>query len=203
MEFLDAFRVPQPNIFNDRETLVNVVRTALRTKLAKEMADTMSENIASSVKAVAEPDIPIDLHMVEIMTIQNRMASDSRFVNGLVLDHGSRHPDMPNYIENVHVLTCNVSFEYESTEITAGFYYSSAEERERLVESERKFTDDKVRQVIEFKRRVCKEGESFCIINQKGIDPMSLDMFAKEGIVALRRAKRRNMERLTLGNVYK
>ena len=29
----------------------------------------------------------------------------------------------------------------------------------------------------------------------QGIDPFSLDMFAKEGIVALRRAKRRNMER--------
>ncbi|CAN0189289.1 unnamed protein product, partial [Scytosiphon promiscuus] len=53
-------------------------------------------------------------------------------------------------------------------------------------------------QVIEFKRKVCKEGESFVIINQKGIDPLSLDMFAKEGIFALRRAKRRNMERLTL-----
>jgi len=36
------------------------------------------------------------------------------------------------------------------------------------------------------------------IINQKGIDPLSLDMLAKEGIVALRRAKRRNMERLQL-----
>jgi len=36
------------------------------------------------------------------------------------------------------------------------------------------------------------------VINQKGIDPMSLDMLAKEGILALRRAKRRNMERLTL-----
>ena len=31
-----------------------------------------------------------------------------------------------------------------------------------------------------------------------GIDPLSLDMLAKEGILALRRAKRRNMERLTL-----
>lgn len=29
----------------------------------------------------------------------------------------------------------------------------------------------------------------------QGIDPLSLDMLAKEGIVALRRAKRRNMER--------
>jgi T-complex protein 1 subunit zeta len=32
----------------------------------------------------------------------------------------------------------------------------------------------------------------------KGIDPLSLDLLAKEGILALRRAKRRNMERLTL-----
>lgn len=33
------------------------------------------------------------------------------------------------------------------------------------------------------------------MINQKGIDPLSLDMLAKQGIMALRRAKRRNMER--------
>merc|ERR1712085_20616 len=35
-------------------------------------------------------------------------------------------------------------------------------------------------------------------INQKGIDPPSLEMLAHEGIIALRRAKRRNMERLPL-----
>lgn len=32
----------------------------------------------------------------------------------------------------------------------------------------------------------------------QGIDPPALDMLAKEGIIGLRRAKRRNMERLTL-----
>ncbi len=36
------------------------------------------------------------------------------------------------------------------------------------------------------------------IPSKLGIDPLSLDMLAKEGILALRRAKRRNMERLTL-----
>jgi len=36
------------------------------------------------------------------------------------------------------------------------------------------------------------------LINQKGIDPPSLEMLAREGIIALRRAKRRNMERLPL-----
>ena len=36
------------------------------------------------------------------------------------------------------------------------------------------------------------------VVYLQGIDPLSLDMLAREGIVALRRAKRRNMERLAL-----
>lgn len=36
----------------------------------------------------------------------------------------------------------------------------------------------------------------FAVINQKGIDPVCLEMLAKDGIVGIRRAKRRNMERL-------
>ena len=40
--------------------------------------------------------------------------------------------------------------------------------------------------------------KNFVVINQKGIDPLSLDVIAKNGILALRRAKRRNMERLQL-----
>jgi chaperonin GroEL (HSP60 family) len=67
--------------------------------------------------------------------------------------------------------------------------------------------DDRVKKVIDFKRKVCGDDDqgngdgkkkTFVIINQKGIDPLSLDALAKEGILALRRAKRRNMERMAL-----
>lgn len=92
------------------------------------------------------------------------------------------------------------------SEVNSGFFYSSAEQREKLVESERKFIDDRLRKIVAFKNEVCDvelnaDGEgkgkekNFVIINQKGIDPMSLDVLAKNGILALRRAKRRNMER--------
>lgn len=116
------------------------------------------------------------------------------------MDHGARHPDMPKRLENCYILTCNVSLEYEKSEVNAGFFYSSSEQRDKLVESERRFTDEKVKKIIELKKQVCTEEnkKSFVVINQKGIDPPSLDMLAKEGIVALRRAKRRNMERLPL-----
>ena len=97
--------------------------------------------------------------------------------------------------------------EYEKTEVNSGFFYKSAEEREQLVKAERKFIDDRVKKVIDFKRKVCGDDnqadgdgkkKKFVIINQKGIDPLSLDALAKEGILALRRAKRRNMERMAL-----
>ena len=83
--------------------------------------------------------------------------------------------------------------------INSGFFYFSAEQREKLVESERKFTDEKVRKIVEFKKQVCGDTKKgFVVINQKGIDPLSLDILCKNGILALRRAKRRNMERLQL-----
>jgi len=58
---------------------------------------------------------PIDLHMIEIMKMQHRTASETQLVRGLVLDHGARHPDMPKRVENAFVLTLNVSLEYEKT----------------------------------------------------------------------------------------
>merc|ERR1719389_596919 len=132
--------------------------------------------------------------------MRHKMVSETRLVRGLVLDHGARHPDMPKRLEKCYILTCNVSLEYEKSEVNAGFFYNSAEQRDRLVESERKFTDEKVKKIIELKKKVCTEEnkKTFVLINQKGIDPPSLEMLAHENIIALRRAKRRNMERLPL-----
>ena len=89
--------------------------------------------------------------------------------------------------------------------MNSGFFYSSTEQREKLVESERKFTDERVKKIVELKNLVCDQEvdskerrKNFVVINQKGIDPLSLDILAKNGILALRRAKRRNMERFVL-----
>ena len=129
----------------------------------------------------------------------HKLGTETKLVKGLVLDHGARHPDMPNELENCYILTMNVSLEYEKTEVNSTFIFSTAAEREKLAASERSFTDEKCKKIIELKKKVCEGTDKhFVVINEKGVDPLSLDMFAKEGIIALRRAKRRNMERLTL-----
>ncbi|KAJ3091478.1 T-complex protein 1 subunit zeta, partial [Quaeritorhiza haematococci] len=204
LKFLETVKVAKKT--DDRETLLNVARSSLRTKLRQELADTLTEAVVDAVLSIRQPGQPIDLHMVEIMKMQHKSDTDTRLVKGLVLDHGARHPDMPKRLEDVYILTLNVSLEYEKSEINSGFFYSSAEQREKLIESERRFVDAKLAKIVELKKLVCdnedvKEGgkrKGFVIINQKGIDPLSLDVLAKHGILALRRAKRRNMERLQL-----
>ncbi|KAI6157526.1 chaperonin Cpn60/TCP-1 family [Pisolithus tinctorius] len=212
LTFLDTFKRPSKM---DRSTLIDVALTSLATKLHALIAKKLAADVVDAVLTIRPPpplkdakdqwQEPIDLHMIEIMKMQHRTASETQLVRGLVLDHGARHPDMPKRVENAFILTLNVSLEYEKTEVNSGFFYSSTEQREKLVESERRFVDAKVKKIIELKNLVCDQAvgvkekqKNFVVINQKGIDPLSLDILAKNGILALRRAKRRNMERLQL-----
>merc|ERR550532_3925669 len=129
---------------------------------------------------IKKPDKALDLHMVEILHMKNKLVNETRLIKGLVMDHGARHPDMPKRLENCFILTANVSLEYEKTEVNSSFFYKTAEERQKLVDNERKFIDDRVRQVIELKKKVCEKNPDagFVLINQKGIDPISLNMLA-------------------------
>ncbi|XP_071701832.1 T-complex protein 1 subunit zeta 1-like isoform X2 [Rutidosis leptorrhynchoides] len=171
LQFLEKFKTPvvmgdEP----DKEILKMVARTTLRTKLYEALADQLTDIVANAVLCVRKPEEPIDLFMVEIMHMRHKFDVDTRLVEGLVLDHGSRHPDMKRRAENCYIMTLNVSLEYEKSEINAGFFYSNAEQREAMVAAERRSVDERVRKIIELKNK----------------------------IVALRRAKRRNMERLVL-----
>ena len=197
LKFLDTFKVTRDI---DRNLLLSIAKTSLSTKINAALAGKLTPSIVDAVLAIHRAPQKPDLHMVEIMKLQHKLASDTTLIRGLVLDHGARHPDMPKRVENAYILTLNVSLEYEKSEINSGFYYNSAEQRDKLVASERRFVDEKLKKIVALKNEVCGSDskKSFVVINQKGIDPLSLDVLVKNGILALRRAKRRNMERLQL-----
>ena len=84
------------------------------------------------------------------------------------MDHGARHPDIKKRVEDAYILTCNVSLEYEKTEVNSGFFYKSADEREKLVAAERKFIEERVQKIIALKNAVSPDGDkAFVVINQK------------------------------------
>jgi T-complex protein 1 subunit zeta len=197
LKHLDEFKTNVDNF--DEEVLLKIARTSLRTKVSEDLADHLANIVVKAVLTVrdSENSNEIDLHMIEIMHMRHGAATDTRFVDGLVLDHGARHPNMAKRSEKVAIFVCNVSLEYEKTMDNSTMMYKSAEERRKLVLAERRFTDDKVKQIIAFKEATVGTDGSFVVINQGGIDPISLDLLQKAGIVGIRRAKRRNMERLS------
>jgi T-complex protein 1 subunit zeta len=176
LKFLATVKVPLEDvnhvIQNDRELLLNIAKTSLNTKVDFEMSQSLADALVSAIQCIySGPDEAIDLHRIEILSIprtnshsnQDENGNDkeggTHFINGIVMDHGARHPDMPDVLNNCKIMTCNVSLEYEKTETQSGFFYSSAEEREKLVESERQWLDERCKLVIDFKRRVCTNGE--------------------------------------------
>ncbi|KAI9631269.1 hypothetical protein KEM48_014511 [Puccinia striiformis f. sp. tritici PST-130] len=196
LKFLEEFKHTIPGGGTDQTILHSIARTALSTKLNLKLANKLSGDVVDAVLAIRQESEPIDLHMIEIMKCNIGL----RMIVGWL--------EVSFSIMGLVILICL------NVEVNSGFFYSSAEQREKLVESERKFIDNRVKKIIELKRRVCdseinlealakgeqpkEKPKGFVVLNQKGIDPLSLDMLAKAGILALRRAKRRNMERLQL-----
>lgn len=138
---MEKFKVTQEKI--DKSLLTSVARTALCTKLHPDLANQLVDIVVEAVEIIRVEDKPIDLHMIEIMHMVHRLASNTKLVRGLVLDHGARNPDMPKSLQNCYILTCNVSLEYEKTEVNSSFFFSNASDRDKMVKNERRFTDER------------------------------------------------------------
>lgn len=60
--------------------------------------------------------------------------------------------------------------------MNSGFFYKSAEEREKLVKAERKFIEERVNKIIELKNSVVGDSnKSFIVINQKVREGFGID----------------------------
>uniref|UniRef100_A0A8C5KRV2 Chaperonin containing TCP1 subunit 6B n=1 Tax=Jaculus jaculus TaxID=51337 RepID=A0A8C5KRV2_JACJA len=165
LEVLDEVKVTKEM---KREILLDVARTSLHTKLYAELADMLTAAVVDSVLTIRRPGFPIDLFMVEIMEMRHKTETNTQLIRGLVLDHGARHPSMKKEVHDAFILACNVSLEYEKTEVSAGFFYKSAEEKEKMIQAERKLIEDKVQKIIHLKEKVCAESnKGFVVINQK------------------------------------
>lgn len=122
LEVLDSLKIP---IEPTKESLINIARTSLRTKVHPTIADKLTEICVDAVLTIRQKDQEIDLHMIELMEMQHRTAADTNLIRGIVTDHGSRHPDMPKRVENAYILTCNVSLEYEKSEVFGSMWRKS------------------------------------------------------------------------------
>lgn len=182
----------------ESDSMYKLTLTSLKTKLKPRIAENIAKIAVDSFNSIYKNSTRSPgLELLEIIEMGESNASETQFVDGLVLDHGNRHPKMPTSLENVAIIISNISLEYEKVEINAGFYYKSADQRQDLAENERMHIINRANRIVEFAEQLKKQtGKNVVFITDKGIDPFSLEILAKANILGLRRAKRRNLERL-------
>ncbi len=93
----------------------------------------LSSMVVDALLTIRRDNAPLDLFMVEVMTMTHKLTAESRLVKGLVLDHGGRHPDMKKSFKNCFILTCNVNLEWEKSEINAVTIYSDTKTRDKVL----------------------------------------------------------------------
>ncbi|NAZ26683.1 MAG: thermosome subunit, partial [Thermogladius sp.] len=179
---------------SDRNVLSKVVSTTIASKyiggpLVSEKLTNMSIDAALTVaerKADGTYDFRVD--DVKIEKKKGGNVLDTQLVYGIVLDKEVVHPGMPRRVENAKIALLDAALEVEKPEITAKINITSPELMNAFLEEEAKILKDMVEKIAATGANV--------VITQKGIDEVAQHFLAKKGILAVRRVKRSDLEKL-------
>jgi len=183
--------VARPVSLEDRETLRKIVKTSLGSKslgfATDHIADLAIEAVLSVVREVNGKK-KADKDDIQIVKKIGKSLLESQVVKGIIVDKEVVHPAMPKTVKQAKIALIDAPFEIEKTEF-------SAEIRIRSPELMKQFLDEEHRILQEMVDKVASVGANvvFC---QKGIDDAAQFFLAKKGILAVRRVKRSDMEKL-------
>jgi thermosome len=179
----------------DRETLNKIAKTSIASKYIGSGAtqEKLTDLIVDAVKMISEPvqngtGYIVRLDNIKIEKKKGGSLLDTQLVRGIVLDKEVVHPGMPKRIENAKIALLDTPLEVKKPEITAKLNITTPEQMKSFLEEETKFLKELVDKIAETGANV--------VICQKGIDDVAQHFLAKKGILAVRRVKRSDMEKL-------
>ena len=183
--------IAKPIKLEDKDTLKKIMNTSLGSKSLGFATDHIADLAINAVlKVVEERDgkLYADKDNIQIVKKPGKSLMESELINGIIVDKEVVHPAMPKRIVNAKIALINAPFEIEKTEF-------SAEIRIRDPLKIKEFLDEETRILKELVDKVVKVGANvvFC---QKGIDDIAQFFLAKAGILAVRRVKASDMEKL-------
>ncbi|MCD6431160.1 TCP-1/cpn60 chaperonin family protein [Candidatus Bathyarchaeota archaeon] len=184
-------RIATPINIEDRQTLKKVALTSMSSKAVGPAKEHLAEIAIDAVKQIVEKRGErriADIDNIQIIKKEGKSLFESQLVKGVIIDKEVVHPGMPKKIENAKIALLDCPLEIEKTEI-------SAEIRIRHPEQMKAFLDQETKMLKEMVEKIKATGANvvFC---QKGIDDMAQHFLAKQGILAARRVKQSDMEKL-------
>jgi thermosome len=175
----------------DRATLRKVALTSMGSKAVGSARETLADIAIDAMKQIAEKrgDRWIaDIDNVQITKKEGKSLFDSQLVKGIIIDKEVVHAGMPKTIKNAKIALLDCPLEVEKTEFNAEIRIKDPTQMQAFLDKETNMLQDMVKKIITSGANVL-----FC---QKGMDDMAQHFLAKKGILAARRVKQSDMEKL-------
>ena len=175
---------------NDRE-LVQIANTAMTGKSAERASEYLAEIAVKAVKKVSENvggKITVDTENVKLEKKHGGSMSDTMLIEGILIDKEVVHSAMPKAVKNAKIALLDVAIEVKELEGDAKINVDSPEKMQS-------FLDQEERLIRSMTDKIAASGAQV-VLCQKGIDDLAQHFLAKKGILAARRVKKSDMDKL-------
>jgi archaeal chaperonin len=183
--------VSHPLAPTDHETLLRIAVTSMASKSVSFNRDALGEIAVKAVTAVAEKKGEghyVDLDNIQLIKKQGGQISDTSLIEGVIVDKEKVHSGMPSRVENPKIALLDAALEIKKTEIDAKIEINDPNQLNAFLQEEENMLKRMVEQV--------KKSGANVVLCQKGIDDLAQHYLAKDGIYAVRRVKKSDMEKL-------
>jgi thermosome len=175
----------------DKATLKKVAKLSMASKLVAENRDFLADMAVKAIIAVSEKTekgYKVDLDDAKVEKKPGESIVDSTLIQGVLLDKEVVHPGMPRRVENAKIALVNAPLEVEKTEFDAKLNIETPEQMKAFLDEEENILRNMVDTIV-------KAGANV-VIAEKGIDDIAQHFLAKANVLAVRRAKQSDMEKL-------
>lgn len=176
----------------DKKQLREIAATAMISKSVGSHRETLGEIAVDAVTMIAEKTkdgkYSVDLDNIQVVKKQGAGIGDTELIPGIIVDKERVHPGMPSDLKNAKIALVDSALEIKKTEIDAKIEITDPTQLQAFLKEEEKMLKGMVETV--------KKSGANVLFCQKGIDDLAQHYLAKEGIYAVRRVKKSDMEKL-------
>ena len=184
--------ISKPVKFTDKELLRKMAGTSLSSKSASSSKDLLSDISVDAIKAVAEKrdnNYNVDFDNIQVVKKQGGDIDDTQLIYGIIVDKEKVHPGMPNFVKNAKIALLDAALEIKKPEFDTNIRIDDPSMIQKFLSQEEGLLKDMVQKV--------KKSGANVLITQKGIDDLAQHYLSKEGIYAVRRVKKSDVEKLS------
>jgi len=177
--------------WNDRELLKKVAKISMSSKSVAVAQDYLADLVVNAaLQVVEERDGKriVDLDNIKLEKKEGGSLFDTKLIKGIVVDKEVVHPRMPRRIENAKIALIESALEVKKPELSSKIRVTSPAQVKEFLDQEKQMLAELVEKIAEAGANVV-----FC---QKGIDDVAQHFLAKHGILAVRRVRKSDMEKL-------